>query len=590
MASRRRGPRGPRPGPDLPGSPPQPSRAALDGSERGRAPPGFGPAGDVGVGGHRRSSSGQGAGQRTRPGGKQARSGLAHPGTPGHVRSRSSFPVAAAAHADPLAGALDRAAPQVASGRAAIPPVDQHGRAGSGVHGPAERATCSSVPAGPEAAPLARRVRDRPGQLRVGRAWPSDLLRAPGRACWAAAGAAPSQVLLPATPDRPSVAGDHRLQGLRHPLGCVRFGQGARRSNPRLAVQADRLDTTARRLRFAGHREVRKRKLPHHCPAQGFPRPPCPAPGNHTRGGGRRHRASGPLGQRKRSDHGHQEHRQDHQDRRPAPAQRPAGRPPDHHPRAGHGQARAAPRASSTNLARHLRPRRPGLRRHPRGQRRAHGPPSAPTPSEDDLNEKAMQIHLQRIVGAFVSSAYGAAQFYGNKVSEARQPHHRPRPTTAATRTATGSPASRARPNAPGCSPPRWRLQSFALLATADGAVSRLRPHHRRNLESPTRRPSRPPPPSSAARPRPRWTPSEADQPRAGAARSPPPASPNRTGRNRTIGSIRWTLDDLATARARLADPTLPPDERARLEGVADLREELLADARALGFLLDGQP
>jgi len=55
------------------------------------------------------------------------------------------------------------------------------------------------------------------------------------------------------------------------------------------------------------------------------------------------------------------------------------------------------------------------------------------------------------------------------------------------------------------------------------------------------------------------------------------------------MGSIRWTLDDLATARARLADPTLPPDERARLEEVADFREQLLADAQSLGFQVDGR-
>ncbi|MGZ2386015.1 hypothetical protein [Rhizobium brockwellii] len=36
------------------------------------------------------------------------------------------------------------------------------------------------------------------------------------------------------------------------------------------------------------------------------------------------------------------------------------------------------------------------------------------------LGEKAMQIHLQRIVGAYVSSAHGAGQFYSRAVSEAR--------------------------------------------------------------------------------------------------------------------------------------------------------------------------
>ena len=38
----------------------------------------------------------------------------------------------------------------------------------------------------------------------------------------------------------------------------------------------------------------------------------------------------------------------------------------------------------------------------------------------EGLGEKAMQIHLQRIVGAFVSSAHGAGQFYSRAVTEAR--------------------------------------------------------------------------------------------------------------------------------------------------------------------------
>jgi hypothetical protein len=36
------------------------------------------------------------------------------------------------------------------------------------------------------------------------------------------------------------------------------------------------------------------------------------------------------------------------------------------------------------------------------------------------VNDTALRIHLQRIVGAFVSSAHGAAEFYGNKVTQAR--------------------------------------------------------------------------------------------------------------------------------------------------------------------------
>ena len=37
----------------------------------------------------------------------------------------------------------------------------------------------------------------------------------------------------------------------------------------------------------------------------------------------------------------------------------------------------------------------------------------------DNLNDKAMQIFLQRLVGSFVGGAHGAALFYGNKKSDA---------------------------------------------------------------------------------------------------------------------------------------------------------------------------
>ncbi|SDN38146.1 hypothetical protein [Ensifer sp. YR511] len=39
---------------------------------------------------------------------------------------------------------------------------------------------------------------------------------------------------------------------------------------------------------------------------------------------------------------------------------------------------------------------------------------------KDGLAEKAMQIHMQRLVGSFVGSAYGAGQFYSRSVTEAR--------------------------------------------------------------------------------------------------------------------------------------------------------------------------
>ena len=36
------------------------------------------------------------------------------------------------------------------------------------------------------------------------------------------------------------------------------------------------------------------------------------------------------------------------------------------------------------------------------------------------LSEKALEMHLQRIVGAYVGSAFGAGQFYSQKVTQAR--------------------------------------------------------------------------------------------------------------------------------------------------------------------------
>lgn len=39
---------------------------------------------------------------------------------------------------------------------------------------------------------------------------------------------------------------------------------------------------------------------------------------------------------------------------------------------------------------------------------------------DEGLGERAMQIHLQRIVGAFLGSAYGAGQFYSRAVTETR--------------------------------------------------------------------------------------------------------------------------------------------------------------------------
>ena len=88
----------------------------------------------------------------------------------------------------------------------------------------------------------------------------------------------------------------------------------------------------------------------------------------------------------------------------------------------------------------------------------------------DDLNEKAMEIHLQRIVGAFVSSAFGAATFYQSKVTAARDLTMASQ-NDARDEDRTGiagfeSKAERARQFAA-----EMGLQAYALMAAAEGAV-----------------------------------------------------------------------------------------------------------------------
>lgn len=87
------------------------------------------------------------------------------------------------------------------------------------------------------------------------------------------------------------------------------------------------------------------------------------------------------------------------------------------------------------------------------------------------LTEKAMQIHLQRVVGSFVGSAFGAAQFYSTKVSEARRltmaSENDERDEDRGGVAGFDSKADRARLFAA-----EMGLQSFALLAAAEGAVS----------------------------------------------------------------------------------------------------------------------
>jgi hypothetical protein len=87
------------------------------------------------------------------------------------------------------------------------------------------------------------------------------------------------------------------------------------------------------------------------------------------------------------------------------------------------------------------------------------------------LNEKALQIHLQRITGAFVGSAYGAAQFYGTKKSAAMELTSKllndDRDEDRDGPAGFESKAERARLFAA-----EMALQSFALLAAAEGALA----------------------------------------------------------------------------------------------------------------------
>ncbi len=86
------------------------------------------------------------------------------------------------------------------------------------------------------------------------------------------------------------------------------------------------------------------------------------------------------------------------------------------------------------------------------------------------LNERALQIHLQRIVGAHVASAYGTAQFYGAKLSAAKDLTTRlgndDRDEDRGGPSGFEDKAARARRFAA-----EMALQSYALRAAAEGAV-----------------------------------------------------------------------------------------------------------------------
>ena len=160
----------------------------------------------------------------------------------------------------------------------------------------------------------------------------------------------------------------------------------------------------------------------------------------------------------------------------------PADGPPAHHLRTG--RQRLCPAR---------RPRRQP-RPAPSASTPSTTPPSASAPRSTSataakalrttLNEKAMQIHLQRVVGAFVGSAFGAAPVLRHqKVSAGPRPHRQARQ-----RRPRRGPRRRHRLREQGrARPPLRRRDGPAGLRPAGRrrrGRPRLRPHHRRGLEA----------------------------------------------------------------------------------------------------------
>ncbi len=93
---------------------------------------------------------------------------------------------------------------------------------------------------------------------------------------------------------------------------------------------------------------------------------------------------------------------------------------------------------------------------------------------ESTLNEKAAAMHFQRVVGSLVGSAFGAGQFYSQKVTEARDlttklaNDHRDEDRDGVA--GFDGKAQRARHFAA-----EMGMQAFGQLAAADGAVQAYR-------------------------------------------------------------------------------------------------------------------
>ncbi len=88
-----------------------------------------------------------------------------------------------------------------------------------------------------------------------------------------------------------------------------------------------------------------------------------------------------------------------------------------------------------------------------------------------NLNEKAMAIFLQRIVGSFVSAAYGAAQFYGSKKSDALALHSKLL-NDARDEDRDGVAGFESKAERASLFAAEMGLQAYALMAAAEGAVS----------------------------------------------------------------------------------------------------------------------
>lgn len=89
---------------------------------------------------------------------------------------------------------------------------------------------------------------------------------------------------------------------------------------------------------------------------------------------------------------------------------------------------------------------------------------------DGDTNNKALEMHLQRVAGAFVGSAYGAANFYENKRQQARELNSQfndARDEDRAGIDGMANKAQRAREFAAALG-----LKAYATLAAADGALS----------------------------------------------------------------------------------------------------------------------